>query len=240
MSPNKPNRWLIAVVVPAVLTTVASGAFYSGSLSTADGGLVGTGPWGDGSSLSWTIKEVDGPIWEYTYTLEVPERGISHFIFELSADFDWANIESPSLWINGEDASWTGVDADIDTYGPADPSNPLIPDNVYGIKVDMPEVNGDPLVVEFSFLTLRDPVWGDFYAKGGRNRQGDSEWMTMWNAGFASEAPTPLDPPDDGSLEGHLLVPNLTEIPEPMTLVLVATGGLGVLLRRPKGHLKTA
>lgn len=228
----KSHRLLVALVLPAVLAAAASAATYTGSLTTDDGDLAGTGPWGDGpSTLSWTVQVVAGPIWEYSYTLEVPSKGVSHFILELSSSFDWENIESPSLWVNGQEAYWPDVEAEIKTYGPGDPSNPSIPDNVYGIKVDLEDDNGDPLTVTFTFQTLRDPVWGDFYAKDGID-PGAGVSVTLWNAGFTDPDTDPLDFPADGALDGHLLVPNMTEIPEPMTLAVLAFGSLAGLLRR--------
>ena len=229
--------YVVPFCVLALLTTAAQAEMYTGSLSTGDGGLDGTGAWGTGpSSLSWTIQTVEGPIWQYCYTLEVPERGISHTILELSDDFSWENIESPQLWVNGEEVPWMDVEAEIANYGPGDPGNPLIPDTVYGIKVDVPEPiddneNGDVLLVTFCFLTLRDPVWGDFYSKDGTD-PGTGEDVALWNAGFADE--DPFDFPADGALDGHLLVPDDTEIPEPMTLMILAAGGMAAMLRRQR------
>ncbi|MGC9454390.1 MAG: PEP-CTERM sorting domain-containing protein [Phycisphaerae bacterium] len=232
----RTNRLLAATFVTAVLTVAASGAMYSGSLSTEDGGLLGTGAWGDGpSTLSWTVELVEGPIWEYTYTLEVPSKGISHFILELSADFEWEKMESPSLWVNGEEVYWPDVEAAIASYGTDDPANPNIPGDVYGIKVDLDDDNGDPLVVTFSFQTLRDPVWGDFYAKDGVD-PGEGEWVALWNAGFTDPDEDPFDFPADGALDGHLLVPDTTEVPEPATLAVLAFGGMGALVLRRRGR----
>jgi hypothetical protein len=224
---------LLTLCLIGLLAAAAPGEVYSGSLTTGDDGLVGTDPWDTGpSSLSWTIEVVDGPIWHYCYTFEVPSKGISHFILELSDDFGWENIESPQLWVNDEQVPWDDVEAEIGDYGPGNAGNPFIPDDVHGIKVDIPELDdGDPLTVDFCFLTLRDPVWGDFYSKDGTD-PGAGTQVALWNAGFTDPDTDPIDFPDDGALDGHLLVPDDTEIPEPLTLAMLASGGMAIVLRR--------
>jgi hypothetical protein len=229
-------RWhtfVLFLCVPALLVTAAPAETYTGSLSTGDGGLLGTGAWGTGpSSLSWTIQVVDGPIWQYCYTLEVPERGISHFILELSDDFGWEKMESPQLWVNGEEVPWSEVAKELGWYGPSDAGNPSIPDDMYGIKVDVPQAgDGEVLTLDFCFLTVRDPVWGDFYSKDGAD-PGGGDTLALWNSGFGNPDTDPDDLPADGALEGHLLVPDTTEIPEPATLAVLAAGGMFALLRR--------
>jgi len=227
--------YLAALGVLTLLATAAGAETYTGMLTTDDGGLVGTDPWATGpSTLSWTVEAVEGPIWQYCYTLTVPEKAVSHFILELSDDFGPEKLESPSLWINGCEVAWADVDTEFGLLGPG---NPSIPDVMYGIKVDIPVpppgAGDDPLTVTFCFRTLRDPVWGDFYAKDG-TAPGAGAFVTLWNAGFTDPDTDPIDFPADGALEGHLLVPDDTEIPEPMTLAMLATGGMFALVLRRK------
>ena len=73
------------------------------------------------------------------------------------------------------------------------------------------------------FVSDRTPVWGDFYAKGGPT-------TAIWNAGFT--AADPQAAPANGSLQGHLLVPDTTVIiPVPGALGL-AVLGLGLVASR--------
>ena len=74
------------------------------------------------------------------------------------------------------------------------------------------------------FDSIRMPVWGDFYAKCGGIPPNEA-----WNEGFAT--PDPLDPPADGSIASHILVPD-SFVPEPTTLSLLVACGLLAARRR--------
>jgi hypothetical protein len=209
---------LIAVVL--LLATAASWADYSGSLTTDLSQITANGDvWGSGTvTIDWTITDLGGGWLEYSYTLTTPEGGAapSHFIIEVSDNFteaDISNLQGTTTWSVGTFDSSNG--------------NPSIPEGFYGLKFD--DLSGETSVT-VSFETLRQPVWGDFYAKCGGS---PPDVNTAWNEGFSVS--DPLDLPTNGTIANHLLVPD-TIIPEPGTLALLAPvllGG-GVWLRRRK------
>ncbi|MBN1554786.1 MAG: PEP-CTERM sorting domain-containing protein [Phycisphaerae bacterium] len=212
------STYIALVTMVISLAGVASATMYEGSLSYGDG-LFATQQWADPNTfISWTITNEDleapaGFDWKYTYTLSVPKKDISHILLEAS------NGEHPFTAANLADV--TGTDAyEVDTFTPGK-SNPLLPADLYGVKFD--DLSDTDLVI--SFYSDRAPVWGDFYAKDGKNKGKD---VVMYNTGFTD--PDPIDPPSDGSNAGHLLRPDTT--PEPSLLVLLSLGGAGLLRRR--------
>jgi len=220
------------VIVLAAMCAVAAAdpISYTGSLSVgsgADGLLAATGAWNDSSTtLSWTVDNTTTPgKWHYEYTLSVPAGGISHVIFEasdgdplpaFSASNLFAPASDPAGWIDMEE-----IEIQTHTTGPG---NPDMPTDMYGVKFVAAQ-DFDEIAVVVRFDSDREPIWGDFYAKDGA--QGGA-WATVCNQGF--QATDPTDPPADGSIQDHLLVPDTT--PEPGMLALLAAGGLALIRRR--------
>ena len=212
----------VAVVCGALLTAVPAVADFSGSLTSEDGGLDGREQWIDPghSTISWAVtwNEVRNA-WHYDYTFTVPEFAISHMIIEVSDDFILDDI-----WdVEGEHTEIT-----LDTFS-GGPGNPNMPDSIFGIKLDGYIADADDpgyLQANLSFLSRRNPVWANFYAKCG-GRQGLTN--EAWNAGF--ELPNPLDGPADGTIDNHILAPN-GYVPEPATTALFVIGLAGLAGRR--------
>lgn len=185
---------------------------YTGSRSTPSEVTSG-GNWDD-FTIAWEIAfdQNETYPWAFSYTLTdinldelVPFQ--SHFIIEVSEDLEFGfiyyvgDLEGPDYW------------------GP-DPSNPSMPETIYGVKLDnLEEEDG----ITISFLSLVGPIWGDFYAKGGPNSY-------AYNFGIGTE------PPLDGPFNSWIPVPDTTTSngPEPSALLLIGTGiaGLGILGRR--------
>ncbi len=208
---KNPAISLVAVVVVCLSAgaALAGDYTYSGSLYGPSGGLDVTGEWGP-VNLSWTVTGDAGGAWHYAYTLNTTKKAVSHFLLEASSTFTSGNI-----W------AFTGP-IEIETWDPG-PGNPEMPDSLYGIKFDW----GGSTNVTYSFDSNRVPMWGDFYAKDGTGNY-------VWNSGFADT--DPVDPPTNGSLRDHILVPDtITDVPEPGSLVLglMALGAsLGGVIRR--------
>lgn len=213
---------LLAVLAVIVLSSGAANG-YSGSLSSATGGITGTGVWitTGPTTLDWLVTPNGDGSWHYSYTLSVaPTGGISHLIIETSPDFTKDLILNPS-W----DLSKTFVGSWDSSNG-----NPDMPGaGIYGIKFNDVSEDMQTLSYEFSFDAFRNPVCGDFYAKDGNAGNPQGVTNTAWNTGFDSLAPTM--PPDQCDFTTKILVPDTetTVIPEAGSLVLASLGMLPVL-----------
>lgn len=223
------------ILAAVALATPAGATLYTGTLSTdydptdpfsGDGLLTastGSPSWGAGSTLTWVVDTAYAPgLVKYTYTLTVankPAAGISHMILERSANFGTEDVYSsnePNYFVE---------------YLPVNSGSPNMPSGINGIKIEFIEAEKTQIL---ELITTRVPVWGDVYFKGGGKNE-------LWNAGFGNAAeesdPTsdyydPVDPPADGLILNHLLVPDT--VPEPTISVLLGVGGLGLLLKKYK------
>ncbi len=216
------------------LASVAGAVSFTGNLSIANGGLMGTGSWGTGpTDLSWVVTDLGGGLWSYDYTMTMPSKSVSHFIIETSPTFTLDNIIGIGSNV-AIDPNW-----EVKTYDPNDPgnSNPNLPGSIYGAKFNIADGVEDSTLVMFSLTSDRDPIWGDFYAKDGTENQGTVN-VTVGNTGFLLA--DPLSGPVNGSIENHLLVPDTTNggpggpIPEPMTMATfaMALAGVGAAVRK--------
>ncbi|RJR32986.1 MAG: PEP-CTERM sorting domain-containing protein [Desulfobacteraceae bacterium] len=194
----------------------AQAVLYEGFLTGGGGGITATDGWNDVSTrLSWSVSDVgvqNGNIlWQYNYLFEVPTKEISHIIVEVSpeaADNDFTIL--------------SGSSAGVQVYGDEGGSNPNIPETMWGIKFE-----DGSLSLAASFQTTRSPVWGDFYAKDGRD---DGIDVTAWNDGFTAGDIDPIDPPANGSVSYHILRPDTQsfQVPEPSTMLLFGISIIGL------------
>ena len=205
------------------LLSIATGAWatsYTGSI-LSDATLIATDGWaGGGGTLSWTVDNTTNPgYWTYNYTFTVAQKGISHVIIEVSENFGKNDIISAS----------SGIDPDAPkTYFPPSPShpgedNPGMPGDLYGIKWNTPASLAN-LSFQWTIVTDRAPMWGDFYAKDGKDNQGQID-VYAYNINFGQSTNASIG---DGNAGGWALVPDTTVIPEPATMLLLGSGLIGL------------
>lgn len=244
----KTLRCLLAV---AIVLVGLSGSrcfadLYGGSISGDGGGIVATDGWvSSDTTMAWSILkpgtgagESGGNYYTYTYTFTVPfgSKALSHSIIQVSDAFDLDDEAFADASLN------PGIlVADLDTYIPTvDKPNPGMPGNIYGLKFENEDIGGDfpttggENIFQWSFNSLREPVWGDFYAvDGGAWWDTDDDpatpdekiWVYAYNSGFLVE-------PDVEA--GHIAVPDTTEIPVPGAVLLgiLGLGAAGIKLRK--------
>ncbi len=219
------------------------------------GGLSYQGePW-SGAKLSWLVTQTSGTdYWNYRYTLDIGEvHGVSHVITEVTQfpEFEITDRDfyQQHLWdANGNEVVWDGTVLE----GPkehewSDSSNPGMPENtsVWGIKFDMPEYDGNDdkytwTTLTWEFKSVREPMWGDFYAKDGKDENTVPKIpIALWNTGFGdpgADTSTKIVRPDGGPGGGGGPPPDWVtpELP-PGALLLLGLVPIGIArLRRRK------
>ncbi|MBX3405095.1 MAG: hypothetical protein KF699_16930 [Phycisphaeraceae bacterium] len=212
-------RAAACVLAVGLGSSVALGAV--GSLSSPSELIVG-GNWvNTGYVVSYEVTQNGDGTWHYEYSLRTISGGgltpnTSHFIIQLSQ-----NINPQTDLFN-----FTGPIADIEygTFGPS-PGNPGFPtgESIFGMKI-----NTTSGVADFSFDSVRAPMWGDFYAKGANDFAYNSHLGV-----FVANADDYLSPALGafGQPLNKILVPD-TVIPAPGAAALLGLGGLLAARRR--------
>ncbi|OGW17504.1 MAG: hypothetical protein A3G93_07920 [Nitrospinae bacterium RIFCSPLOWO2_12_FULL_45_22] len=181
---------------------------YTGSRTSASGGGVyATQSWDNGGfTISWDITNNNDGTLTYKYTLTGEKKSISHFILELSGDIE-GDIFDGSDPYQGP-ASW----------GPGHGnSNPGFPEGaaIYGIKF---EFGGSP--VTYTLVTNRLPVWGNFYAKDGKE---SGDFLFAYNNALALTG-------FNSDVENDFIARPNSIVPLPGSMVLFGTALVGLLV----------
>jgi hypothetical protein len=143
-------------------------SMVSGSLSsTVLGALTMGGSWTAATTgLNWSLtRNADGS-WHYSYTFSAASGpGLSHLILEVSSPVTGGalgpfTLEYPDYM--------NGLEAEMDTFE-SQPANPGFPagQSIWGIKYQ--DIFGAGTSWTMTFDSWRNPMWGDFYAKGGKS-----------------------------------------------------------------------
>jgi len=235
--------WVFALtgaVCPGVLR--AEPLSFVGSLTGGGQGLFvnSTGPvdasWDTSlTTLQWRVDNTTTPgWWHYEYTITVTDTQTQWsdpqcVIVETSPTFEWEDLRAGS--VSSDPGPWL-MNTELGLHTPG--QNQALWNNVYGLKFTT--TNYDPTALTISFDSTRAPVWGDFYV---RSYVVDGVYNAFVNDGLGCPTDTdPSDPPSNGSVDYHVLVPDSTEIPPvvpvpgAVLLGLLGTSLTGWLRRR--------
>lgn len=200
-----------------IYDTAVTGADLTSSRTESSGKIVTGGGYStDGKDLTiaWDIQFLGGGVWQYKYTISgYSAPAISHTILDLSDDC----TSSASMCVIDPTLNGSAIGAGSLEYsnfksGAGNPGFPAGP-SIAGIKFDVG--SSDPNVIMFT--SMRSPVWGDIYGKGGSS-------SFFYNVGLTLHA-TSMDVNDFIARPNGLGGP---AIPEPGTFGLMA-GAAGLL-----------
>ena len=231
------NRLLLGLMVTASAfcgLPTANGEVHEGSLSKSDSAdalqVEGTF-WPDyTATMTWTVTDednsYDGFPWKYTYNFQLTsdgklQGGVSHLIIECSEGMGVGDITG----LTGEAVlASSPINLQLVTSG-----NPGMPEDMWGIRFN--PIASDEFDMTWSFWSNRVPGWGDFYVKdGGSNIAYNFNETEGVKKGFLPDPDSDPDVPWGSDPVGlyHILRPG-APVPEPGTIVLLITAGLGAL-----------
>ena len=206
------NRLITTVrcfVATAIVLVGFSGSpcmadLYNGSITSSTGDITTEGDWATGAvTVGWIISGVydadldpDLDYFHYEYTFTAPvDPALSHFVLQVSPEF-------------------TSDDLFGLLYGPGDliSDGPNTFDGIWGVKFE-DQFTSD-LTQTWSFDSYREPLWGDFFAKAGKD-------TTAYNSGFG------IDPYVGTNLDDYAYIARIDThyVPVPGAVLLASNKG---------------
>ncbi len=206
---------LVILLSPAMSLADLYGFPETGTLSwTEDNSeLYATEAWAQaGTTITWTLSQnADGSL-HYAYTFAIAEKkALSHLILQVSPGFD---VDEERDYFGG--SGYTVVSEPYSTDG--NPGIPAVEDDSWrGLKF---EGFSEAIQWTIEFDSYRLPMWGDFYAKDGKDGGDD---VIAYNSSFGDS---------DGLYK--IVVPDTAYVPIPGAVLLgvLGLGAAGLGLRR--------
>ncbi len=193
---------------------------FSSNPTNSQDGLGGYWPYS--FAIDWDIsQDTQSLLWTYTYRLSADRKDISHFILEVSpgaTENDFSNFS-----VNGNPLTYgSGIEGPNHWSGDSNGnSNPDFPSEtpLYGIKFDIGGAD-----VTYQLTTNRAPVWGNFYAKSGKDK---GTWVTAYNNALATNNF------DSDNKFDFIARPNGAPpvVPEPVSSILFLSGSVALGIR---------
>ncbi|MDP2997024.1 MAG: PEP-CTERM sorting domain-containing protein [Bryobacterales bacterium] len=179
---------------------------------------------------------------------------MSHAIFGVTPGVCFPVVPLSPCLVNADGTSDNRAEINLYTATSNGNSNPGLPNGIVGGKFAL---SGNSATVQFYSPNV--PVWGDFYAKGGKYANGGEDeedvWNAVWNDGigyistttdgfgntsnnhFSDSTVSFIPRPDGSGLPPQGEIPG---VPEPASLAMVGGGLLALAyglrkIRRPSG-----
>lgn len=204
------HKKIIGACLFALSISAANATAITGAIDSDPGdGLIGGGGWSDGNaSISYSVKNRGGS-WIYDYMWSTTQADLTHLIVETSETFKVENV------LPGSTPGW-----ELGWFERGGNDNPGIPAPIYGVKFF-----GEGMLDVFRLISDAPPMWGDMYAKDGKNGKDE---VFAYNASFGLTSDALIEgmaPP------GFILVPDtVSAVPEPSSLAMFGIGGFMILL----------